>query len=164
MKVIKDFIECFDSVLLDEERKIAYGDDDNDLNFETLKTNCNLDISDSEFFEKAYNYILGFYMIHEFEFCGCGRPYDILKYIKSILNCFITDDDMSFIDHEKYKETFGSRSPLGVDIYGEFILQWLYSVNLTDHSCSIYTSHLTMNGIILKDILNLYYSDDEDEE
>ena len=85
-----------------------------------------------------------------FGFCGCGCLSMSIKFVRDILNCFEDreEDNLSqYLNLDKAKEVCGN------DNITDFILHWLDSVGLTDHSSSVYGSWLTEKGKALRNYL-----------
>lgn len=114
-----------------------------DIGHEVLNQVYYTEMKDDEEFLKSF-------FAEAFNFCGCGCLSMSIKFVRDILNCFEDreEDNLSqYLNLDKAKEVCGN------DNITDFILHWLDSVGLSDHSSSVYGSRLTQKGKALRNYL-----------
>lgn len=122
---------------------------------ESLSQNYYTEMKDDEEFLKSF-------FLEAFNFCGCGCLSMSINFIKDILNCYEEDEEEGWYSpHLKLDEAKGV---CGNDNITDFILHWLDSVGLTDHSSSVYGSWLTEKGKALRNYLKEVVWEGEDED
>lgn len=110
---------------------------------ETLTQNYCTEMTDDEEFLKSF-------FIEAFGFCGCGCLSMSIKFISEVLNCY---EDREEDNLSPYLNLDKAIKVCGNDNITDFMLHWLDSVRLTDHSISVYGSWLTDKGEALRDYL-----------
>lgn len=88
-------------------------------------------------------------------FCGCGCNDRLLRYILNFLECYNYDGEGKMLDKDLFDKDFSHplMSDSGMLVSYEFLAKWVDSIGLSEHGTSVYSSWLTDEGLIWREVL-----------
>jgi hypothetical protein len=113
--------------------------------------------------ETSYDDIVDFFQINILGFCGCGRPYNNIKFVADSLklvkkykqfgNSFGETREQTIERLEQYKKE--QREFFGNDQIAEFMLYWLDAKGFTEHGGSVGSSWINEKGYDFLDLFEM---------
>lgn len=157
-------IFVLDKRLDEDAKKCSYGDDYTGITFKFAKDL--LDTFDSD--PKANTDTLLDYAVEVFlseicNFCGCGCNAKILRYILKFLECYNYDGEGRMLDKDLFDKDFKHPLLSDIDMWVsyEFLAKWVDSIRLSDHGTSVYSSWLTDEGLVWREVLRRACKEEE---
>ena len=105
--------------------------------------------------ETIIGYSANIFIYEICKFCGCGCNERLLRYILKFLECFNYDGEGKMLDKELFDKEFSHPLMSDEDMWVsyEFLAKWVDSIGLSEHGTSVYSSWLTDEGLIWREVL-----------
>lgn len=92
-----------------------------------------------------------------------SEPDILLRYILKFLECFNYDGEGRMLDKELFGKGFSHPLMSDEDMWVsyEFLAKWVDSIGLSDHGTSVYSSWLTDEGLIWREVFRRSCKEEE---
>lgn len=99
-------------------------------------------------------------------FCGCGCNERLIRYILKFLECYDYDGEGKMLDKDLFDKDFSHPLMSDSDMWVsyEFLAKWVDSIGLSEHGTSVYSSWLTDEGLIWREVLRRVCKEEDNGE
>lgn len=160
-------IFVLDKELDDDQKKCSYGDDYTCITFNFAKDLINTFDSDPKVnTDMILDYAVEVFLSEICNFCGCGCNAKILRYILKFLECYNYDGEGRMLDKDLFDKDFKHPLLSDIDMWVsyEFLAKWVDSIGLSDHGTSVYSSWLTDEGLVWREVLRRACKEEENDD
>lgn len=106
--------------------------------------------------ETILGYSVNIFIYEICNFCGCGCNAELLRYILKFLECFNYDGEGRMLDKKLFDKDFSHPW-----VSYEFLAKWVDGIGLSEHGTSVYSSWLSDEGLIWREVLRRACKEEE---